>query len=269
HVMGTLGFGSCWYILGSSPESVPDLYCVLLAILVPLRWIYYRYMKWHYYLLDFCYYANTIFLVVLRLYPGNEKLFMVCFSFAEGPLAWALIVWRNGFVFHSADKLISIFIHLFPGIVFMTIRWRNAEPWPRIESFSLLWTWLLFVPMLLYCIWQLLYLLVVDVLRREMMLKDPEVLTSYRELSQKARKANNVWWYLNGLLGERNRLFTYILLQAVFTVATMAATLPIFLSYRLHIAFQLFKVSATLWNGAHFLLEVIPRKAILKTEKNK
>ena len=32
---------------------------------------------------DFCYYANTIFLVDLLLYPKNEKLFMVCFSFAE------------------------------------------------------------------------------------------------------------------------------------------------------------------------------------------
>ncbi|KAL8158689.1 hypothetical protein V2J09_000226 [Rumex salicifolius] len=32
---------------------------------------------------DFCYYANTIFLVTLIKQPRNEKLFMVCFSFAE------------------------------------------------------------------------------------------------------------------------------------------------------------------------------------------
>lgn len=32
---------------------------------------------------DFCYYANTIFLVDPLMYPKNEKLFMVCFSFAE------------------------------------------------------------------------------------------------------------------------------------------------------------------------------------------
>ncbi|GMY10410.1 glycerophosphocholine acyltransferase 1 [Fagus crenata] len=54
---------------------------------------------------DFCYYANTIFLVDLLLYRRNEKLFMVCFSFAEGPLAWALIVWRCSLVFSSVDKI--------------------------------------------------------------------------------------------------------------------------------------------------------------------
>jgi len=32
---------------------------------------------------DFCYYANTIFLVDLLFYSKDEKFFMVCFSFAE------------------------------------------------------------------------------------------------------------------------------------------------------------------------------------------
>lgn len=95
---------------------------------------------------EFCYYANAIFLVMLLFYPRNEKLFMVCFSFAEvrnvswfylghhdcftfyylntqcwfwillqGPLAWALIVWRCSLVFNSADKLVSVLIHLLPG----------------------------------------------------------------------------------------------------------------------------------------------------------
>lgn len=88
---------------------------------------------------DFCYYANTFFLVMLLLFPKNEKLFMICFSFAEvitsirnlplhhlhgqkanllylqGPLAWALIVWRCSLVFSSVDKIVSVLIHLLPG----------------------------------------------------------------------------------------------------------------------------------------------------------
>jgi hypothetical protein len=32
---------------------------------------------------DFCYYANTFLLVMILFYPKNEKLFMVCLSFAE------------------------------------------------------------------------------------------------------------------------------------------------------------------------------------------
>ncbi|CAL5401586.1 unnamed protein product [Camellia sinensis] len=166
-------------------------------------------------------------------------------------------------------------------IVFFTIRWwditffeamhpegmAQIASLPYVESKSFLWTWLFFVPLATYSIWQALYFLIVNVLRRQRLLRDPEVMTSYRELSKKAQKANNIWWHLSGLLGEQNRLFMYIMLQALFTVATMALTVPIFLSYRLHIIFQILKVSATVWNGAIFLLEVMPRQVVLKEKK--
>ena len=90
---------------------------------------------------------------------------------------------------------------------------------------------------------------------------------SVRELSKKAQKANNIWWQLSGLLGDQNRLLMYILLQAIFTVATMALTVPIFLSYELHMVFQILKVSAAAWNGGSFLLEVMPKQVILKEKK--
>lgn len=59
----------------------------------------------------------------------------------------------------------------------------------------------------------------------------------------------------------------YILFQGVFTVATTALTVPIFLSYEMHVVFQILKVSATVWNGGSFLLEVMPRQVILKEKK--
>ncbi|KAG6431671.1 hypothetical protein SASPL_109753 [Salvia splendens] len=232
HLIGVLGFGGFCFVLGARPQDVRYLYCLFYVIFVPLRWIYYRYKKWHYYLLDFCYYANTIFLIMLLFCPRNEKLFMVCFSFAEGPLAWALIVWRCSLVFNSVDKIVSVFIHLLPG--------TRAR---------------------------ILYFLIVDVLRRQRLLRDPEVMTSYRELSKKAQKANNLWWRFSGLLGDQNRLFMYILLQAMFTVATTALTVPIFLSYELHVTFQLLKISASVWNGGNFLLEVMPRQVVMKERK--
>ncbi|KAB2604199.1 membrane protein-like [Pyrus ussuriensis x Pyrus communis] len=281
YLVGVLGFGGFCFLLGARPQDTRYVYCLFYVIFVPLRWIYYRFKKWHYYLLDFCYYANTIFLVDLLLYPRNEKFFMVCFSFAEGPLAWALIVWRCSLVFSSLDKLVSVLIHLLPGLVFFTIRWwdpatfaamhpegtsRRAS-WPYVENKSYLWVWLFWVPLFAYTLWQALYFLIVNVLRRQRLLRDPEVMTSYRELSKKAQKANNVWWRLSGLLGDQNRLLMYTLLQAVFTVATMALTVPIFLSYELHIIFQMLKVSASVWNGGSFLLEVMPRQVILKEKK--
>ncbi|KAL8119971.1 hypothetical protein AgCh_017195 [Apium graveolens] len=281
HFLGVIAFGTFCFLLGARPQDIRHVYCLFYLIFVPLRWIYYRYKKWHYYLLDFCYYANTIFLIMLLFYPENEKLFMVTFSFAEGPLAWALIVWRCSLVFSSVDKLVSVLIHLLPGLVFFTVRWwdpaffeamhpegtvRRAS-WPYVEDRSYLWSWLFVVPLAAYSIWQVLYFLIVNVLRHQRLLRDPEVMTSYRELSKKAQKANNLWWRLSGLLGDQNRMFMYILLQAVFTVATMALTVPIFLSYELHCIFQILKVSASVWNGGNFLLEVMPRQAVLKEKK--
>ncbi|KAJ6801972.1 putative membrane protein-like [Iris pallida] len=288
HLVGVLGFGAFCYLLGARPQDVSYVYCLFYVTFVPLRWIYYRYKKWHYYLLDFCYYANTFFMIMLLFYPKNEKLFMVCFSFAEGPLAWALIIWRCSLVFSSVDKIVSVLIHLLPGIVFFTIRWWDPETfaamhpegkaartsWPYVGDKSYLWTWLFVVPLVAYTLWQLLYFLIVNVLRRQRLLRDPEVMTSYscrwifrRELSKKAQKANNVWWRLSGLLGDQKRPFMYILLQAGFTVATLAITVPIFLSYEIDFTFQILKLSATIWNGGSFLLEVMPRQVVLKEKK--
>ncbi|KAI3926206.1 hypothetical protein MKW98_028342 [Papaver atlanticum] len=70
-----------------------------------------------------------------------------------------------------------------------------------------------------------------------------------------------------GVLGDQNRMLMYILFQAAFIVATMALTVPIFMSYELHVIFQILKVSASIWNGGSFLLEVMPRQVIMKEKK--
>ncbi|KAH9763221.1 glycerophosphocholine acyltransferase 1 [Citrus sinensis] len=253
HLLGVLGFGGFCFLLGANkynrPHDIHYVYCLFYIIFVPLRWIYYRFKKWHYYLL--------------------------------GPLVWALIVWRCSLVFNSVDKIVSVLIHLLPGLVFFTIRWWNPESfaamhpegssrrasWPYVEDKSYLLTWLFLVPLGAYTLWQVLYFLIVNVLRRQRLVRDPEVMTSYRELSKKAQKANNIWWRLSGLLGDQNRMFMYIAFQAIFTVATMALTVPIFLSYKLHVIFQILKISAAIWNGGSFLLEVMPKQVILKEKK--
>lgn len=278
---GVLSFGTFCFLLGSRPQDIPSLYCLFFIVMAPLRWIYYRSKKWHYYLLDFCYYANAIFMLMLLYFPNNEKLFMVCFSFAEGPLAWALIVWRCSLVFSSIDKIVSVLIHLLPGTVFFIIRWWDPTTfphhladetgpwpaWPGVNNLLAEWTWLFFVPLLAYCVWQALYFLIVEGLRRQRLLNDPEVMTSYRELKRKAERANNIWWQLSGLLGDERRVIMFAVIQAAFTVATLALTVLLFKSYRLHTSFEVFKLSATVWNGGNYIFEVMPRQVAAKSKK--
>ncbi|CAO2841968.1 unnamed protein product [Amaranthus hypochondriacus] len=135
--------------------------------------------------------------------------------------------------------------------------------WPYVENKLYLCTWLFVVPLIAYTLWQALYFLIVNVLSRQRLLRDPEVMTSYRELSKKAHKSNSIWWRLSGLLGDQNRMFMYIAFQALFTVTTMALTVPIFLSYELSVTFQILKVAAAVWNGGSFLL-VMPKQVIMK-----
>lgn len=78
--------------------------------------------------------------------------------------------------------------------------------WPYVESKSYLWTWLFLVPLAAYSLWQLLYFLIVDVLRRQRMLRDPEVMTSYRflislpDISHKMYTPSIPFWkYILGL----------------------------------------------------------------------
>lgn len=278
---GVLSFGTFCFLLGSRPQDIPYLYCLFFIIVAPLRWIYYRFKKWHYFLLDFCYYANAIFITMLLFFPNNERLFMVCFSFSEGPLAWALIIWRCSLVFSSFDKIVSVLIHLLPGTVFFIIRWwdpttfshHSAEDtgpwpaWPVMNDGASAWMWLFVVPLLAYCLWQALYFLIVEGLRRQRLLNDPEVMTSYRELKRKAERANNIWWKLSGLMGAERRVYMYAVIQAIFTVATMALTVLLFKSYQLHTCFEVLKLSATVWNGGNYIFEVMPRRAVAKTKR--
>jgi uncharacterized membrane-anchored protein YitT (DUF2179 family) len=285
--LGVLCFGLFCFLVGAKPQVIPYFYCFFLFVALPLRWMYYKAKKWHYFLLDFCYYANAIFVFLLLVQPDNEKLFMICFAFSEGPLAWAIIVWRCSLVFSSLDKIVSVLIHLLPGVVLFIIRWWDPSnfshhspdefgpwghghtPWPVVEDPHKIWTWLFVVPLLVYSIWQALYWVITEVMRKQRLLRDPQVLTSFRELTRKAERANNLFWWASGLLGNSNRVIMYAILQGLFTIATIALTLPMFVNYRFHVAFQIFKIVASVWNGGGYFFDVMPRQIVTKDEKRK
>ncbi|XP_060215632.1 glycerophosphocholine acyltransferase 1-like [Lycium barbarum] len=48
HLLGVLGFGAFCFILGARPQDIRYVYCLFYVTFVPLRWIYYRFKKWHY-----------------------------------------------------------------------------------------------------------------------------------------------------------------------------------------------------------------------------
>ena len=74
---------------------------------------------------DFCYYANTLFIIFLMLHPQNDILFKSCFFFSNGALAIAVGAFRNQMVFHKMDNISSLAIHMLPQLATWNLRWHT------------------------------------------------------------------------------------------------------------------------------------------------
>jgi hypothetical protein len=65
------------YLVGAHPEFFPWWYTLKAVTLITLRFLSYYSKNWHYFLFDFCYFANVLCLLYLHYMP-SEELFIVC-----------------------------------------------------------------------------------------------------------------------------------------------------------------------------------------------
>lgn len=138
---------------------------------------------------------DKIISVLIHLLPGSQL---------GSDILWLMHFFQSQARFttrpssgNKTDINVYFFLGLNTGTVFFIIRWWDPitfahhavddtgpwPAWPLLENDRQLWTWLFVVPLIAYSVWQILYLLVVNVLRHQRLLKDPEVMTSFRSLS--------------------------------------------------------------------------------------
>ena len=123
-VIGTTLILTYTFMLGRYPhDSVYTLYMFLLPILLVTRYLHYYSMGWHYYISDFCYYANAVILYLLWFDSGNQQLFIACFLFGNGSLATSIILFRLSLVNHKIDLLTTLAIHALPLTIMWHARW--------------------------------------------------------------------------------------------------------------------------------------------------
>jgi hypothetical protein len=123
-VFGTLVIIAFNYMIGKYPHDLFYPFYVSLTIgMLIVRYAHYYSLGWHYYISDFCYFANVLIVILITFAPKNDRLIKICFLFSEGAIAVSIKVFRNSLVFHKIDTLTSLFIHLFPMIVMYHIRW--------------------------------------------------------------------------------------------------------------------------------------------------
>ncbi|KAK3069948.1 hypothetical protein LTR53_011305 [Teratosphaeriaceae sp. CCFEE 6253] len=168
------------YMIGAWPEYFHYWYTAQLLYFMPIRWYQYHAIGFHYFLADLCYFVNLLLILSIWFFPQSKRLFISTYCLAMGNNAIAIAMWRNSLVFHSLDKVTSLFIHimpcatlhvmvhlispesqleLFPAI--HTIRYSPASA-PEHYSLSSMIIW----ATLPYAVWQLSYHFLITVRKR-------------------------------------------------------------------------------------------------------
>jgi len=242
-------------IMAGYSWAMPAFYSLKFPVLIWWRFRKYRKSNWHYFLFDLCYFVNAFFIAYLWLGNDNPAWFAVCFALINGPLCWAVVLFKNALVFHSTDKLTSLLIHTTPYTVTYALRWGNhLHPNWRWSTEVAPDFWHFFwLPLAFVTCHQILYAFVIRGLLGKKLAANPDALTTYRYLFRK--QSGSVYRAL-GVLGPQHRESLFALL---FIAVSAVQFLPTMLMYRyqwLHFLVGAFSLSCAIWNGASFYIEV-------------
>jgi len=263
-VLSLINLSITEFIALKYPESFWIWYSVLIPVLLVIRYEIYHAAKWGYFLLDFCYAVQAMCLAQIFLFPANVTLFQINFAFSNGPLIWALLVWRNGFVLHSLDKMTSVSIHLLPAFLTFCLRWYH-DPSIKLPDVSFYDS--VVVPMFVFGIWQVLYLIKTEVLDKEKLAKDMEISTSMRWFAKKPGIVGSVvltglrrvgLWSLTESFNpaSTNTKVIYCATQFLYTFLTLLPIAVLYAHFWLHLALLVLMFLVCAWNGASYYIEV-------------
>jgi len=175
-------------------------YSIQLLYFMPIRYLTYHKRGYQYFMADLCYFVNLLLLLSIWVFPNSRRLMISTYCLAYGNNAWAIAMWRNSLVFHSLDKVTSLFIHIMPPVVLHCLvhlldqdlvdsRFPSISRVKGVEKYGLIemviWAT---VP---YGIWQLSYHLFITVGPSTLLYS----LFAYSGLGEEARK--NCCWTPN------------------------------------------------------------------------
>ncbi|CDZ96415.1 Uncharacterized conserved protein [Phaffia rhodozyma] len=247
-------------MVGLYPEWIPLWYTIQSAFYLPVRIWTYKKKQWHYFLWDMCYYVNVLDLIWMWFFPANTIFFTACYLLTMGPLASAIITWRNSLVFHSLDKVTSLFIHIYPPLTLTTIIHfypNGAERWPGIvRSGEIAWWRKMVLGIGFYLVWQMMYWRFVVIGRREKI--NAGRITSFSTLLKD--KHNVIGRWMRATKPEK-RESLFMFWQLVYTAVCFLP--PIFFLWKSKVGSGVFLITVfavATWNGASYYVEVWGRK---------
>ncbi|RSL97296.1 hypothetical protein CDV31_013106 [Fusarium ambrosium] len=266
-IFGVMNIFVSGYLIGGFPEYFHMWYTVQLLYFMPIRFFTYHRRGYHYFLADLCYFVNFLLFLSIWVFPGSKRLFLAAYCLAFGNNAVAIIMWRNSLVFHSFDKVTSLFIHIMPCATLHCIV-HLLSPETQRERFPAIWTvktsppgsptaYANVVSMLAwstipYTIWQLSYYFFITVRRKEKIAAGRP--TSFTWL----RKSYSKTWIGKFVLAQPERMqeACFMMIQYSYAVLTMLPCPLWFLSRWASTAFLISVFTWSIYNGATYYIDV-------------
>ncbi|XP_048745841.1 uncharacterized protein LOC125658593 isoform X2 [Ostrea edulis] len=243
---------------------LPYYYAVSTPVLILIRIIMYCKNKWQYFLLDFCYFANILWYIFIWI-PGSGEMFAVVFALSNGPLIWAMVVYRNSLVFHSTDKVTSAYIHILPALLSFGIRWYREEVslyWfqdfvPEMPEMSPIW--LLLVPFICFLIHSGIYFLVIHIVAKP----SEEYVTSFNYLG---KKQDSCLYKTFNICGERCRPAMFYVFNWLFCIVSLAGVFIWYNFYEAHCIFLGVMSAVLIMNGGNYYIDVFSKRGFVEGE---
>jgi hypothetical protein len=270
-ICGVMNIFISGYLLGGYPEYFHVWYTAQLLYFMPIRFFTYRRRGYHYFLADLCYFTNFLLVFSLWVFPASKRLFIASYCLAMGNNAVAIIMWRNSLVFHSFDKVTSLFIHIMPCATLHSIVHLIPEALQK-EKFPALWeiktsppgsptAYANIISMVAwstipYTFWQLSYYFMITVRRRDKIAAGRP--TSFTWL----RRSYSKTWLGRLVLSlpEALQEAAFMLIQYAYAALTM---LPCSLWFYSRWASGIFMTVVFTWsiyNGATFYIDVFGKR---------
>lgn len=273
-MLGVVGCFVIEFVVVQFPQHFGYVFSAFCVPLIALRLWIYADLSWHFFLLDFCYFSNALCVLQVLFFPTSRTLLLVNFCHTTGPLALAIPTWRNSLVFHSLDKVTSVFIHALPPLLCFTLRWYPApgvEPPEHLDFAPAMGNALLG-----YAVWQFLQLFITEVVFGRRIRDDAAVMTSQRWLTtadEQGRYSGITLLTYNACRGlgvlRPGELFhseawktkiIFVTVQLIYTCATLLPATLLWSSFPAHLAYLLAIYTFCVWNGGSYYIEVFSRK---------
>eukprot|EP01130_Rhizamoeba_saxonica_P015691 TRINITY_DN7090_c0_g1_i3.p1 TRINITY_DN7090_c0_g1~~TRINITY_DN7090_c0_g1_i3.p1 ORF type:complete len:294 (+),score=14.49 TRINITY_DN7090_c0_g1_i3:409-1290(+) len=251
------------------PHYIHYFYAFVLVPLLTIRFLMYHKMKYHYFMLDFCYFHQLLQVMAIYFFPYSEKVFYIAFSLGNGPVLFGIVAWHNMLVFHDIDKVTSLFIHIIPSLVSFCYRWFPQEGSPVYGDYTPeLGFYYIYLPVVVYMFWQASYLIKTEILDKKKLDNDPKMVTSLRWMV-KVRPH-----FLYKMTVRRIPLlksFPVLILvgyQLLYTVLCVSIVIFMYKYFWVHVIMLLSVFGFSVFYGANYYFDIFSENYSSRLERN-